>query len=439
MGGSGKGKGKAAPPPPKAQTAEEREKANIAAQRKREQEEFGRREAQEAERVDEAARNALKARLGVMHAYDIYGAVPWSNASLYVHLLGSYEGVNRRWYVQGASPGVLAVDLGCDQVVCVRRTTEIVSEFMAEQLAVGLNIPIARSRIVRPDEAEFLQIEAMMKRCRPKASGLGSEEDDMCDAGSPFWARLQKDAPDHYLVAMRQLGRRTSLAVLEFVQGTSLGTTAEDAMLSAGNVFWQGVGSVCALDVVINNMDRVPLPVFDNREGNLGNVIVTSTGAVGIDQQINVIRNEEGIEKYLGRVRALVHVLLQPGSPSDDAFASGESESIIDSIIARIKIVSAPPSREQVVILVQALKEKLLEIAKGWISGSVSSIIDAAEIAACERIVATQRMIHEGSWTAAEIEIFAAEEAREYATFLRRIVGTICEAVEHASEPKSRC
>ena len=166
MGGKGKGK-VAPPPPPKAQTAEEQEQAKLISQQKKEQEMRERKEMLDREKADAEARAALKAELPKMHGCDIFRTIPWSNARMTVRLEGSREGSGVSWGIMSPSGGVTVVDLGNGGVVCVRHVNEIVSEFMAEQLAVALNMPVARSRIVRPDDAEFSEIEAMVKRCRP--------------------------------------------------------------------------------------------------------------------------------------------------------------------------------------------------------------------------------------------------------------------------------
>merc|ERR1719410_2759750 len=66
------------------------------------------------------------------------------------------------------------------------------------------------------------------------------------------------------------------------------------------------LGRLCAADTIINNMDRIPLPIWDN-SGNLGNIMVSAQGDVtAIDTQINLIVDEFGKEGYFRRVRDLI-------------------------------------------------------------------------------------------------------------------------------------
>jgi len=57
------------------------------------------------------------------------------------------------------------------------------------------------------------------------------------------------------------------------------------------------LGSLIALDCVLNNVDRAPA-IWHN-DGNLSNVMVTVEGVVGIDQQVNAISDASGKERYL--------------------------------------------------------------------------------------------------------------------------------------------
>ncbi len=85
---------------------------------------------------------------------------------------------------------------------------------------------------------------------------------------------------------------RPQLLLFEFVEGTSLleipptqGSCWENAE------FLEQLGEICAVDVVLNNLDRLPLSIWDN-DGNLGNVLVEKdTGkAVAIDTAIYAVK-----------------------------------------------------------------------------------------------------------------------------------------------------
>jgi len=81
--------------------------------------------------------------------------------------------------------------------------------------------------------------------------------------------------------------------------------------------FWCKVGALAALDVLINNMDRVPL-LWDN-EGNTGNLMVVVdqqngdvvSSVVGIDQAVTAIVDTfvPGRRRYLDRVSKLAFAI----------------------------------------------------------------------------------------------------------------------------------
>merc|ERR1719369_671201 len=67
-------------------------------------------------------------------------------------------------------------------------------------------------------------------------------------------------------------------------------------------------------------MDRLPLPLWDNLGGNLTNVMLRTSGdVVGIDQQVNPLKDGAVREPYLGRVRSLVGQLFGAAGTANDA------------------------------------------------------------------------------------------------------------------------
>lgn len=433
MGGKGQGKGKTGPPPPpKAQTAEEREQAKLEAQHRKEQQMQERRDTQERERADVEARAALKDRLPTMHGHDIFGAIPWSNARMSVQLVGACEVTPAPGIGTRTSPGITVVDLGNDKAVCVRHVNEIVSEFVAEHLAIALQVPVARSRVVRPDEAEFSEIDAAIRRCQPISFENFNKASDMRDPNCPLWARMRDNHPDYYPKMVKMCGRCTSVAVLEFVNGRGLASLgAEEAWLLEDTAIWNGMGRLCALDVLLNNMDRLPLPVFDNREGNISNVLVTSKETVGIDQQVNVIRDALGMKRYLERVQSFVRGIIQTSTSGQRGDASSESnESASTDVIARIKSAGVMMQDSHSSSLLDGLRVGIAEVAEAWNSGTLQVAIDEAELAASRRIVASQSLLEGNVWSTPQIEdSISNEEANACANFLRQVAAAIGDAV----------
>merc|ERR1712107_928597 len=84
------------------------------------------------------------------------------------------------------------------------------------------------------------------------------------------------------------------------------------------------LGRMCALDVLLNNFDRLPIPVWDNN-GNLSNALVSADGqhCFGIDQQVYPIEEGANRNAYLERVRLLAKQLsLAAGLPNEEGVAS---------------------------------------------------------------------------------------------------------------------
>jgi len=106
----------------------------------------------------------------------------------------------------------------------------------------------------------------------------------------------------------------STCAVLEFVPGYALDISVK-ALETPSPGLLMGLGQLCALDLLLNNMDRIPLPCWGN-VGNLTNAIVTPDGElVGIDQQVNHIEPGPGLDAYLGKVRDVSAQILQGSAP----------------------------------------------------------------------------------------------------------------------------
>merc|ERR1719453_2377157 len=92
----------------------------------------------------------------------------------------------------------------------------------------------------------------------------------------------------------------------EFVPGFGLmGIEAQQAVSNPSHELLTALGELCAFDVVLNNMDRMPLPLWQN-EGNLSNIMVSGATIVGIDQQVNAVMEGPGLDQYLKKLAALI-------------------------------------------------------------------------------------------------------------------------------------
>jgi hypothetical protein len=258
------------------------------------------------------------------------------------------------------------------------------------------------------------------------------EQNDMQDPNCPHWAKLRDNHPDYYSRAVKMFGRRVSIAVLEFVRGRGLGSLGSEEVLLMDNPdVGKGMGRLCALDILLNNMDRLPLPVFDNREGNISNILVTSKEAIGIDQQINVITDVLGMKAYLKRVHSFAQEVTQTMPSGQHTSAISErSEAPAAELIARIEAAGVRTQDLPTCSLLEGLRKGLADIAQGWISGDLQTAIDKAELAASHQIVASQSLLEDNSWTSPKIDAaISDDEAHACANFLREVAATIADAV----------
>lgn len=217
-------------------------------------------------------------------------------------------------YAGGGSGGVLLVELEDSHAVVVKpqKTAEDSwSELLAIRMAELLEIPVAECRVVSLEnletQAEFCSILEVRNRKTLKP------EDEVHIREVLFG---KTDLAD--LQSMSQVSRQY-LAVLQFVPGASLASSRPDQVSRAlsGHEVCRQIGRLAVLDMILNNMDRLPLPVWDN-SGNMNNVMLAPDGSAvqGIDQQVNPISVEKS-ESYRQRVREFSRTVLDPASSPD--------------------------------------------------------------------------------------------------------------------------
>lgn len=358
---TGKGKGKAPLPPP--QSAKEVAKMRrVKAEKDRLQRAEDKRSALariEEARQKESRERAFVARLSTLTSCELED-VPWDTASMHVRVKGGRE--------QGES-GVHIVEFGNGSAICLRNVW--VTEIVAEKTAAAMNVKIANMRIVKPSDFEYASISAMRGR--------------LCGA------------------SFGHFHSRGPIMVLQFVPGCDLSCVQSEL----SHAFFHGLGRICALDVLLNNMDRVPLPVWDNL-GNLTNVMIDTEGCpVGIDQQVNLISDSRGMESYIARVRNLVQLVVT-SSAVDDFDAARLAVQHLTTPLRRA-LCGFEVSETMAKVFVQGLGEGLEDAAKSWATGFLErSLTDAEHVA---ENVSTQDA--------------AASEPRAYADFVRRVVGEI--------------
>lgn len=282
-------------------------------------------------------------------------AVPWTQA----------KEIN---YVAGGSGGVLLVDLG-DQCVALKpQGKNSVSELLAQHVAPHCSARVAQFRVVRHGEAEHQEI------LQVHVDGLDCPVVGAEKALATTIFRRHKNYNDG-----RIIGRGASFfGVLEYVPGHPLiGMEAQSSLEAAGDAAFLAMGRLCALDVLINNMDRLPLPVWDN-EGNLGNVMLTrsgcSDGVMGIDQQVNLILPGPGQERYFERVRHLVTAAAAPGQQSAADTLGGLTEAL--TVNCGVEL-----TEDHAALVLQGLLAGLQVAAQSWRDGHLqASLADAMAV-----------------------------------------------------------
>ena len=320
-------------------------KKNVTSSEEREKQEKLKRETAEAMRAKEMAA-AIRQKERMDHFRGLspadIGRIAWSSAK------GSQ-------LIEGGSGGVMLVDLGTSCVALKPQGKAAASEMMAQHVADVLGVPVAHVRVVNRAQDEFQDIQASLKRfiCgdwrQAEFLGVWEKEDGTTDLGILFFG------------------------VLEFAAGHVLmGTEGHDALQAPAPKVMHQLGRICAMDVLINNLDRIPLPVWQN-EGNLGNVIVLRDTVVGIDQQVNLVMPGSGLDKYLAKVAMLV--------------ADSSSEGDRSKIIAKLRKAfeencAAVISDDAAGHFVHGLRQGLEDIALHWRAGSLKKGLQKG-LAAC--------------------------------------------------------
>ena len=251
----------------------------------------------------------------------IAAPLPWSETSLCVHHAG----------YKGTRGGVLMIRLGDGadaQSLCVKPCQRLVNmdlELLAADIlsAAGLRVPAARLATQAEIEDEMVPNLIAKFEC---TSGSWNIPDFLASAGLYCMrADLRKQAGIPDSVAVAQLAalkasraerraaieageaRAEPVAVLEFVRGPTLPQAGGIAALGEGE--YETLGLLAALDVLLNNADR--LPIFfetEGNQGNLGNIILepSADGSVvccAIDSCVNPLEGA-ALEKYVERIRA---------------------------------------------------------------------------------------------------------------------------------------
>jgi len=287
-----------------------------------------------------------KAHYAALRPADI-GSVAWPQAK-------------ELWALDGGSGGVMLVDLGEECIAIKPQGPTATSDLMALFVAECVGVPVAKMRIVKSGHGDYDEMMEHLKRCvkahdgsEMAILGVSSRSGQVTGAGKQCYG------------------------VLEYVPGvTMMGEDAQKVMASPPASLLVALGRLCALDVLLNNMDRVPLPVWQN-DGNMGNVMIAGEGTtiIGIDQQINQIRTGSYRDAYVRKVQELVGDVCPTGDQTD--------------IIANLTQVMATNVRltlgkAETDSIVQGIREGFVAIAEAASDGSLEQSLEAAAAACAE-------------------------------------------------------
>eukprot|EP00933_Yihiella_yeosuensis_P044115 TRINITY_DN39200_c0_g2_i1.p1 TRINITY_DN39200_c0_g2~~TRINITY_DN39200_c0_g2_i1.p1 ORF type:complete len:495 (+),score=124.01 TRINITY_DN39200_c0_g2_i1:90-1574(+) len=392
--GKGKGKGKGPPPPKGGPSREQMKKEeSIRSQRHKEEVRQGRMESDASQIVDWSAWQSLE-------PCDVGQRLPWKSLVQAQDVKGS-----------SGSGGITLMQLESG-AVCVKPGASA-SQIIADALADALHIRVARCRVLNWREEEFGEVSDaqrdLMARNPTQKSDVSQFEKDRLDA--------------------MERGERASVSgsslctVMELIKGSEFtGEQARDALVRPAESLLKDLGRLGALDSVLNNNDRIPLPIWD-KSGNLTNVMVTEGGAslVGIDNLVWPITDEAGAEKYLHRLHDFVLAVTHSKGAAIEPIAGGVA-ALLRTVLAEECL--AELSDDSALFVLEGLREGFSSVSALCESKMLDQCLEQAQADVKERL-------SDSSGGAGEIS------AEEVASFVARAAQTVCRALQHSSDSPS--
>lgn len=280
------------------------------------------------------------------------GVTKWAAAKGLLHLAGGSGGVTLLHMPQGVI-GVKALMMNA------------VSEFCAGRVADFLDIPVAKSCVVSMATEEFMHIKQAIRD-------------------------TPAEIEEHRAIARRSHGRTEFLALLEFIPGFSLqGMEVHKILQGMGpdalQDFWCKVGRLVAFDVLINNVDRVPL-LWDN-EGNTANLMLLpdagnchKVSVLGIDQAVTaIVGHGPGRAQYLERVKTIAHSVFSDSWTCDASSVAMSRAWSVSAGLARVQEAVRLNCGEQInsKAMMEGLRQGFAKIADKWEDGSLKTCFEA--------------------------------------------------------------
>jgi len=313
------------------------------------------RAAKEAEMREKAERKRAEAQKRREHFAALPPAdvanVPWTQAK-------------DIYFIDGGCGGATLVDLGDQCVVLKPQRKTATHEMVAQLIAPLCGVRVAQCRIVRYGEEEHVEITK---------AGLAFDSSARGIAAMRTFGVYRDDEGKVHCLGLQFFG------VLEYVPGHPLmGLEAQRVLAAPDPSLLADLGQLCAMDILINNMDRLPLPVWQN-DGNLSNVMVASESGriVGIDQQVNPIIAGPGLDKYLEKVEHLIGAV----SPGGDASA------VLSGLRGALEInCGAELADGASDSVLQGMRLGFETIARAWKNGRLAERLEEAAALCADRL-----------------------------------------------------
>ena len=235
-------------------------------------------------------------------------------------------------HIQGGlgSDGVLVIERTEGDVVIVKPVAEAEGEIFSSLLFCKLVQEMGQKGGGEEEEEkkkdeDFLLPSLLVKV--PKIRPLhckSSEFEKFCTKLKLLEKYKEGGANQSY---MNRISQKSFLLVIEFMRGDSIYSIGPNKFFEKWNEkSLAGVGMVIALDMLINNWDRFPVPQLWENEGNPGNLMIlqknrssdvgeeknssespsTTTVVVAIDQSTTPIVHDGMREKYFSKVRQMI-------------------------------------------------------------------------------------------------------------------------------------
>ncbi|XP_065182761.1 uncharacterized protein LOC135813598 isoform X2 [Sycon ciliatum] len=193
--------------------------------------------------------------------------------------------------------GVIFVEVqgNSNKVVVVKGSSTVVQELFAARVAKAVGVAVPEMRMTAYTQPEWRRLQQRLKAI----------------AKSHHKAKVQKELDRPYIL------------IMQFVKGVPLAMLTPDKAREAftstnSHCLFFGLGRILALDMLMNNWDR--LPVLWENEGNPNNIIFSPHGvAWGIDQALTSINPHTfatGVAKYIGKLRSFLKSVIEAEDPT---------------------------------------------------------------------------------------------------------------------------